>query len=747
MAALEVAQRDAVVQVGGESIPAESVPVEQGRREAIALNRLFLSQKNARKVRNPESIPALAAMIESQGLLYPLCVVPEQEPKLVGKSAKPDKGARRKSDGKGKRLGQARPVEAGAHTYGVVAGGRRLAALQWLVQEGRMAEATPIDCLVLDVARGAAVSLTENIAQEPMHPADQLVAFKALVDEGQSAGQIAAAFGVSVLTVQRRLKLASLAPQFIDLYREGGIEMDGLQALALSDDPAQQVKVWESLKPYNRSAYQIRQLLTDGEVEAASPLAVFVGIEAYRAAGGAVREDLFSSGGDGDDSGSGSFLQDAALLNRLALDRLEAEAAKLREGGWKWVDARISFPYAERSRFAQLHCDKATPGRTEQAAIDAVEADRNRIRARVDELEALAYDAGVDEDSEWTPEQQVEYDTLEEQCSALESQLEAMDEALREWTPQQKAIAGVVLCVDRDGQICCVEGLVSAGDRKAMQEAAKGAGQPCDERGDDSTIDGDDDRHRGAAFAVPTFDKAPKERAEYPALLCQSMTAHRTAAVAAAFTQNPKAALAALLHTLVCKEREPWLSSPVDVKFNSNMSEIARAAMEYDETPAAQTIAQAEVVFDQLPGDAARLFDHLQSMDVTDLLDVLALYVARAYSVVSGDPLRNARRGFDPAQGIERVLGVDMADWWRPTPARYLRHVSKARMVEAVTEACGAQAARPLEKMKKDEAVKAAALLLQGKRWLPSTLRPYPAANTSADPVGADDAHEEGSDD
>lgn len=39
-------------------------------------------------------------------------------------------------------------------------------------------------------------------------------------------------------------------------------------------------------------------------------------------------------------------------------------------------------------------------------------------------------------------------------------------------------------------------------------------------------------------------------------------------------------------------------------------------------------------------------------------------------------------------------------------------------------EACGAHAAAPLEKMKNDEAVKAAAIALDGTRWLPSTLRP-----------------------
>ena len=42
---------------------------------------------------------------------------------------------------------------------------------------------------------------------------------------------IAATFGVSPLTVERRLKLASLAPVFLDLYRVGKIELGQLQAL------------------------------------------------------------------------------------------------------------------------------------------------------------------------------------------------------------------------------------------------------------------------------------------------------------------------------------------------------------------------------------------------------------------------------------------------------------------------------------------------------------------------------------
>ena len=745
MSAFEAAEHDAIVRVGGEV-----VPVAQGRRQVIPLDRLHLSQANVRKVRNPESIPALAAMIESQGLLYPLCVVAEQpeiEPEEVEAGDKAGKG----SAGKGCKGGKGRKDKQGAkaspadatqvdsaqvdagETFGVVAGGRRLAALQWLAAEGRMAADAPVECLVFDVARAAAVSLVENVAQEAMHPADQLVAFKALIEQGQSAGQIAASFGVSVLTVERRLKLASLAPQFIDLYREGDVAMDVLQALALCDDPEKQVQVWESLEPYNRSAYQIRQLLTQDEVATDSPLAVFVGIDAYRQAGGSVREDLFSTDGS-------AFLQDGGLLNRLALAKLDDEAAQWREAGWKWVEARINFPYPERSRFAQLRCAPPKPSKAERAAMAVVEADRRHIRERLNELEAIPDDNEEDEGREWTPEEEAEYEALDAQMDALHDQLEAMEDALCVWTAKQQAISGVVLSIDNHGHLQAVEGLVTQEDRKALASGGDGDGDGDGDSGRQGDAKGEargaDDFHAGSGPAAKT-------RPEFSASLCQSLTAHRTAAVAAAFTQNPQAALAALLHTLIVNEREPWQSSPLNVRFQSNAHGIASAAVEYDETPAAQLIGQAEVIYDKLPGDSARLFDHLQAMDTSGLLEVLALFVGRAYSVQCGDPVRVVRRGFDPAERIERVLGVDMADWWNPTPQRYLRHIPKARMIAAVTEACGPQAAQSLEKMKKDEAVKAAAAALDGKRWLPSTLRPYATGSDGMDDESTGDREDD----
>lgn len=164
------------------------------------------------------------------------------------------------------------------------------------------------------------------------------------------------------------------------------------------------------------------------------------------------------------------------------------------------------------------------------------------------------------------------------------------------------------------------------------------------------------------------------------------------------------------------------------MRFDDNAGRIANSAEEFDATPAAYTLAQAEGWANHLPGDSASLFAALQTSDLTELLDLLARCVARSYSAIAQEPTRGTR-GFDPASGMEAALQVDMADWWTPTPARYLSHVSKAKMVEAVSEARSTEAARPIEKMKKPEAIAAAAALLEGARWLPSILRGYAGTN------------------
>ena len=69
-----------------------------------------------------------------------------------------------------------------------------------------------------------------------MHPADEFAAFAKLIAQGKSVEDVAAAFGVTPLVVKRRMKLATVSPQLMALYREGEIGLDCLMVLASVDE-------------------------------------------------------------------------------------------------------------------------------------------------------------------------------------------------------------------------------------------------------------------------------------------------------------------------------------------------------------------------------------------------------------------------------------------------------------------------------------------------------------------------------
>lgn len=162
-----------------------------------------------------------------------------------------------------------------------------------------------------------------------MSVADTVTAFAEMIAAGAGIEDVAVCFGITPLTVQRRLKLAKVSPSLFELFRQDKINLDQLMALAITDDHAAQERVWNSTPAYNRNATSLRRLLLGREIDACTdPLAKFVGLAAYEAAGGVVVRDLFEEEGEGS-----GYITDGELLQRLATERLTEQALALKNEG------------------------------------------------------------------------------------------------------------------------------------------------------------------------------------------------------------------------------------------------------------------------------------------------------------------------------------------------------------------------------------------------------------------------------
>ncbi|EKM9298580.1 ParB/RepB/Spo0J family partition protein, partial [Escherichia coli] len=221
--------------------------------------------------------------------------------------------------------------------YGVAAGGRRLAALNMLAERGILTADWPVRVKVIPQELATAASMTENGHRRDMHPAEQIAGFRAMAQEGKTPAQIGDLLGYSPRHVQRMLKLADLAPVILDALAEDRITTEHCQALALENDTARQVQVFEAAcqsgwggKP---EVQTIRRLVTESEVAVAGNSKFrFVGADAFSP--DELRTDLFSDDGDG--------YVDRVALDAALLEKLQAVAEHLREAeGWEWCAGRM----------------------------------------------------------------------------------------------------------------------------------------------------------------------------------------------------------------------------------------------------------------------------------------------------------------------------------------------------------------------------------------------------------------------
>ena len=352
--------------------------------QTVKLSQLRLSPLNVRRVK-PKAIDQLAADMLAHGQLQNLVVYAE------------------------------------GNRFEVAAGGRRYRAFKQLEKARAISASHPVSVDVRDKAEAVELSLAENVSREDMHVADAVIAYGDLRTEGKSPEDIAARFGVALSYVKKVLRLSALHPDALACLARDQIGMEAAQALTLTDDHDRQL---EALKRFGNSGHQIRRMLTEEKIGTSHALFLFVGQDAYAAAGGTITADLFAEDGDG-------YADAPELVETLATAKMaEIEAGYLAEG---WNDVRASLQRPDDYyNLVTVHAE----GKREPTEAEQTE------RARIQEA-ADARAAELGKGNQWG----------DRVFNGLEREARILENRLCVFTDAQKADSAMVLFVGNGGEI------------------------------------------------------------------------------------------------------------------------------------------------------------------------------------------------------------------------------------------------------------------------------------------------------
>ena len=622
----------------------EGAAPEHGTIIFIPLNRLKKSPRNARRTpHSPADIEALAASTREKGILQPPVVEPE-----IGADGQPT-GFYLVTIGEGRRLSQLLRAK-----------------------RKQIKKTEPIRC-VIDTAHDAfEISLDENVTRFAMHPADQFEAFRDLAEsKGWSAEEIGARFGVSPTLVRRRMRLGAISPALMAAYRADALTLDQLMAFAVSEDHVRQEQVFGDLS-YNRSPSFIRKMMTEHEVEASDRRARYLGTEAYEAAGGRVRRDLFSEDGQG-------WFEDAALLDRLVLDQLAAEAEAVRAAeGWSWAEGRLDFPYDHGCR--RVYPRTVEPDPETQARLDTL----------AEEYDGIVASCGDDPLSEAQDDRLTEIDA------------ELVAARPERYDPDAVARGGLYVVLGQDGSRV-ERGFIRPEDEAALDPAPEATGAA---EGGAETPDDPSDRTETR--------KTLSER------LVADLAAHRTAALRDALGGQPRVAFLAALHALTLQTFYRGGETCLELRVSSLA--LDGHAEGLADTPAGRSLAARHALWaGQLPDDPQVLLATLQALPDEGRLALFAHAVSLSVNAVQR--AGTSRRVLAHAEGLADLVGLDMGRYWTVTTGSYLGRVTKALIAEAVAEGVSPEMADRLSGLDKASMAAEAETLLSGSGWLPPLLR------------------------
>ena len=477
--------------------------------------------------------------------------------------------------------------KASRGTFVIGAGKRRFLALSQLAEQGDIKRSYPVPCRIApDDADLTEISLAENVVREEMSLRLQVSSFSRLIEEGKSILDVAVRFGLTDTIVHRRLALARLSPVLWDAYESGGTTIEALQAFTLSSDHETQERVWNGLPEWDRDKPNaIRSILLNEEIPATDKRVRFVGLDTYEAAGGLVRRDLFSEGEDG------ASIADPELLTRLVNEKLQTLATETSAEGWKWVNVQPQTDHQALGKFRRVQPTPVPLPKKDAAKLEKLEAKQSKLQEQL----------------ETEPESDEEANALYDQIEAIEKDIEAIQaKQTAIYDADTIAHCGAVVTIGQNGEPQLIYGLMTKED---VAQLAHGPDE-------------------GEADATSDDPTAEQPQCAYSAVLVETLTTIKTAAIAAELTQQPKVALAGVVHALVLSQFALDLHlyrSQSSIQINSTQPHLAEAAA----SPAIQSLSEQKTAWlTRLPKTPNALWNWVLAMPQDTLLDLLAFCAA-----------------------------------------------------------------------------------------------------------------------
>jgi ParB family chromosome partitioning protein len=579
--------------------------------------------------------------------------------------------------------------------WGVLAGGRRLAALETLAQDTSVtgfSKSMKLPCRVVPETEAAQVTLSysENALQLPMDALDRYEAFASMqTRDGADVARIARTFAITERSVKEALRLGNIHPGIRSAHRSGNLSLEALKGFDAPPDPEVQMAAFTALLENHSGGsiphYAVAQYFRRRFVRIGDKLGQFV-LQGYTAAGGVITVDLIEED---------SVLEDAGLIETALRQELSDAAEARREAlGLSWSEYMTEFDYDALSAYGNVYVQPRDIDAVQQATAD-------KMALRMEEIEDL-YDE-ADTETEWALRD--EYDALSEQ----------IDEITSGYTEEDAARSGVI-AIWNGHSVVLREGLVRPEDRADIEANPQNGA-------DVATTD------------IPVQDR-------WAAKLSADMAHVRTRAIALSLAQSPKLAQELADFTLIRSVLKDYPGyndgTTIRAEVASRGPEASTGSLQALEEGFASL--RSTLALDWLEADAEDAFAGFRALDTAARNQLRAFAVAQTLKPSLLAEQRDAVRAV-----VEREVLPNLRDVWTPDEA-FLGRLTKAALLAILKDDLGMGAnAEEMCKSKKSELVEFMAKLFAAPRatltedqrsrvvaWCPSAMQASPAQDGDA---------------